>query len=1040
MSFSKIIKEKVLVACGRHCCICHKFCGTKIEHHHIISKNEGGLNNFDNCIPLCFDCHADMRSYDYKHPKGTKYTPSELKQHRDRWYEKVKGSIKLTKHIECWIAENSSKTEQQEEPKASQVKCSSPITVPPLTPLFQGREEDVAKVIELIGNEKNKIVAVTGPPGQGKTEFVKALAHTLKQQGKYPNGIFWASKREDEKKYPLKNLESIFDAVLKGKGISGVEKIHFQEKEKRASEVLESGKALLVLDNFETEDDADGADDAAIIAYLQGLSPSAKFLIATRRNMASPLVRKYILSSLSNDGLPLFLNLLEQDGYFDNEQIVPNDELWAKKICHMLNGHPLSLLLAAGNVPYNSLEEIASKLENDPYLILQPESRPPGTPIGLWKSIDLSLSPLSEHDPVSHDLFLKLSLFFSPTCLAAIQAVLGKDCLESSLKTLLERHLVERTRKGLYFFLPVLRMVSSNLLKNSNIKVKGYHRKAADYFKKQEVPDSVCALDHLKWLCDKQGVKQAGKEMVTLMTHVNTAVDTALFKLGYWNLDEEKLNQTLTVIKKIQFPEGEIEILTRLGWLRHHKGDLAHAEKLHLEAKEICKRLKDQFKVALQLKHLGWVYLDQGKLDKAEEKYMKSQNLFEKEKNSKDQDRVWRCWKNQADILSARGAIYKMQEKFDIAEKKILLALRISTKHLKKEAADLICRIWSNLGGLYLSQGKLNEAQRFLQKSFHIAQLRNDLPRQVENSRDLTQVYLSLGNFEKGEFVLLNVLSSIEKIISGHQQATSDDLELIYRFQTELLENLGHIYRNQKKFEQAEHAHKKSLAINKQIGSQGGEAYSRLNLGELYRDKKDFSRAEEAFKISQNIRESLNRKSGTNLHELGLLYIEKGKLDEAEQILTKALSIYEGRPPCLVREWGRLAQVYWRQGDTAKANSALDKVLIFVDKLSNTFLQRWKIDILNTTAHICIELEKYAMAEKLFKKVMNINKYMGSKICKAQYLADIGILFKAKGNIPQAVTYTKEALKLFVSFGYVLQSKAAAETLNRLHAKRAVGG
>ncbi len=30
-----------------------------------------------------------MRSYDFKHPKGTKYTPTELKRHRGNWYQKV---------------------------------------------------------------------------------------------------------------------------------------------------------------------------------------------------------------------------------------------------------------------------------------------------------------------------------------------------------------------------------------------------------------------------------------------------------------------------------------------------------------------------------------------------------------------------------------------------------------------------------------------------------------------------------------------------------------------------------------------------------------------------------------------------------------------------------------------------------------------------------------------------------------------------------------------------------------------------------------
>ena len=58
-------------------------------------------------IPVCFDCHSDMRSYDFKHPKGSKYTPDELRQHRDRWYEKV--AVGVNPEIICesgLVAEN----------------------------------------------------------------------------------------------------------------------------------------------------------------------------------------------------------------------------------------------------------------------------------------------------------------------------------------------------------------------------------------------------------------------------------------------------------------------------------------------------------------------------------------------------------------------------------------------------------------------------------------------------------------------------------------------------------------------------------------------------------------------------------------------------------------------------------------------------------------------------------------------------------------------------------------------------------------------
>ncbi len=93
MSFPESVAESALLNCGRHCCLCHKFCGTKIELHHIVHKADKGEDTYENCIPLCFDCHAEVIAYNPKHPKGRKYTETELRIHRDRWYEKVKNSM-----------------------------------------------------------------------------------------------------------------------------------------------------------------------------------------------------------------------------------------------------------------------------------------------------------------------------------------------------------------------------------------------------------------------------------------------------------------------------------------------------------------------------------------------------------------------------------------------------------------------------------------------------------------------------------------------------------------------------------------------------------------------------------------------------------------------------------------------------------------------------------------------------------------------------------------------------------------------------------
>ena len=85
MGFPVKVANEVLVRCGRHCCLCGKYAGYKIELHHI-KQAAGGDDTADNCIPLCFDCHAEVKAYNSHHPKGRKFTESELKGHRDKCY------------------------------------------------------------------------------------------------------------------------------------------------------------------------------------------------------------------------------------------------------------------------------------------------------------------------------------------------------------------------------------------------------------------------------------------------------------------------------------------------------------------------------------------------------------------------------------------------------------------------------------------------------------------------------------------------------------------------------------------------------------------------------------------------------------------------------------------------------------------------------------------------------------------------------------------------------------------------------------------
>lgn len=63
---SKATKRKVAEFWGNRCAVCGNI--DYLEYHHLIEKNNGGTDDYDNIILLCARCHAIIhnRAYDPK--------------------------------------------------------------------------------------------------------------------------------------------------------------------------------------------------------------------------------------------------------------------------------------------------------------------------------------------------------------------------------------------------------------------------------------------------------------------------------------------------------------------------------------------------------------------------------------------------------------------------------------------------------------------------------------------------------------------------------------------------------------------------------------------------------------------------------------------------------------------------------------------------------------------------------------------------------------------------------------------------------------
>src|ERR1041384_1578180 len=51
--FRSRTSSRLRVEVHRRCCICHRFCGYKIETDHIIPMSEEGHDDIENALPVC---------------------------------------------------------------------------------------------------------------------------------------------------------------------------------------------------------------------------------------------------------------------------------------------------------------------------------------------------------------------------------------------------------------------------------------------------------------------------------------------------------------------------------------------------------------------------------------------------------------------------------------------------------------------------------------------------------------------------------------------------------------------------------------------------------------------------------------------------------------------------------------------------------------------------------------------------------------------------------------------------------------------------
>jgi predicted ATPase len=333
-----------------------------------------------------------------------------------------------------------------------------------LTP-FVGRETELAVVQDRLLDPGCRLLALVGPGGMGKTRLAQEAARALVSQvpGAFAHGVYLVSLA------PLASVDEIAPAVAQAVGFQfapatapGAE----VEPERQLLDHLRSRQLLLILDGFEHL--LDGAD--RVIRILR-MAPNVKVMITSRIRLnlkgehlfpvtgldvpaPSPDIERDIARA---SAVQLFL----QGARRVRPHLEPSaGELGTiARICRLLDGMPLAILLAAAWMERHTAAEIAAQLaepEQALHLLAAGWRDVPARQRSIGALFDHSWNLLTGRE---REVFCRLAVFRGGFGRKAAQAVAGATWGE--LRALTDKSLLQRTATGRYELHDLLRQYAA---------------------------------------------------------------------------------------------------------------------------------------------------------------------------------------------------------------------------------------------------------------------------------------------------------------------------------------------------------------------------------------------------------------------------------------------------------------------------------------------------------------------------------------------------------------------------------------------------
>lgn len=663
-------------------------------------------------------------------------------------------------------------------------KPANPLPVPTL-PLVD-RIDERAELHLLVSRPETQMITLLGQGGIGKTRLALAVAEG--EKSRFLDGVYWIDLAEAENAEDIAyEIADMVECRFSGSG----------SPEKQLRRYLRNKEMLLVLDNFEQL----MRDKSAVRLVTQIMQASAalKMLITSRIRLGLVQEQTYLLDHLplpaeqaaasakvgEHDAVALFTHCARQvrPGWSGEEEIEA-----VHRICHLVEGLPLGLQMAASLIEYRSCRDVAAALEQNISDLEIEALDLPERHQSLRAAFDYSYDLLDEE---LQQLLAQLSIFHGRFTAEAVAEIVGGTVAE--LGRLVSRSLIRFEPPARYSLHTVVRQLAAERLTDADREGlqasfnRFYLTFLADLQARLTSLDAKAASAAIS--ADYENIRHAwlravDREDADLLLAAAQSLESYLGLRGMYyegerlfdasDLEVKKLTATLVVhqahfLVRINKYDELIEKITKAlddepdnPWVQAkggaywaevlwRTGKYAEAEKLSRSGLLIAESGKIPDALAHNYFNLGVSQDLQKRFDLAIEYLEKALNQWEEASNPR----------KVATALNSLGVVYSRKnenlEAIDCLEKGLQICVQTGDE-------DTQLSILNNLGFLEIERNRYEKAIEYLNLLIDISAKNGNLFNEGTGYYNLSRAQFDLGQVELSKNKLLKALEIFRSI------------------------------------------------------------------------------------------------------------------------------------------------------------------------------------------------------------------------------------------------------------------------------------